>query len=67
MIETTARQKDTLKKIESELVKLQQQSQSITMQRNSYVLGIIEGSKFQVTEGFEINKDYNLEKVEQTD
>jgi hypothetical protein len=67
MIETTARQKGTLKKIEGELVKLQQQSQSITMQRNSYVLGIIEASKFQVTEGFEINKDYNLEKVEQTD
>ena len=55
-----------MKKIEGELVKLQQQSQSITMQRNSYVLGIIEGSKFHATEGFEINKDYNLEKVEQT-
>lgn len=43
MITTSNQQKKTLKKIESQIVQIQSQLQAMTIQKNAYILSIIEG------------------------
>lgn len=63
MITTTYKQKKTLRKIDSQIAQIQSQMQAMNMQRNSYILSIIEGHGDEDAE-YELNKHYNLEVVE---
>jgi len=63
MITTSNQQKKTLKKIESQIVQIQSQLQAMTIQKNAYILSIIEGVDADGSE-YELDKHFNLEKVE---
>ena len=66
MIETTDKQKKTLKGLEKQLNDLQAKANQINGVRSAYITAILEGADVDADKQYELDKTYNLvEKQEE--
>jgi len=67
MIETTDKQKKTLKGLEKQLNDLQAKANQINGVRSAYITAILEGADVDADKQYELDKTYNLVEKQEED
>ena len=67
MIETTDKQKKTLKGLEKQLSELQAKANQINGVRSAYITAILEGADVDADKQYELDKTYNLVEKQEED